>query len=395
MTSDQQSLLEEGHRLDALHRSYDGEAQLNESFIVLTFGAGLIATLGLLSNNAAVVIGAMVVAPWILPLRVAVFALLSGSPRILFRSMATLAAGAAITVLLSMGLGLFFRANGLLNVDLLPEQVMARLEPTLLDLGIALAAGAIATYAKVNPGAVSSMAGTAIAVALVPPVCVMGLMIAANDLEAAQGSGLLYLANLLGILIGGLIVLAAREPYFQDKLRRSRRSRLPVLLSIGLLIFIGENLLGRYDQYLNNIKREAAKRRIETEIRSYLYRRTLTFGANEALQMESIDFDWPDHWRTRAKPKLQLVVRVTDPAIPSNKQVQEIQNRINTKLSENFPGLQMQMQVLRINVSVVSGRDVPETIDLDQILNQSEDIAEKSSVIPPDQRIEVESIPPD
>ena len=55
----------------------------------------------------------------------------------------------------------------------------------------------------------------------------------------------------------------------------------------------------------------------------------------------------------------------------------------------------MQMQVLRINVSVVSGRDVTETIDLDQILNQSEDIAEKSSVIPQDQRIEVESIPPD
>ena len=100
------------------------------------------------------------------------------------------------------------------------------------------------------------MAGTAIAVALVPPVCVMGLMIAANDHEAAQGSGLLYLANLLGILIGGLIVLAAREPYFQDKLRRSRRSRLPVLLSISLLVFIGENLLGLYDQYLNTTSSE-------------------------------------------------------------------------------------------------------------------------------------------
>ena len=83
MTSDQQSLLEEGHRFDELHRSYDGEAQLSESFIVLTIGAGLIATLGLLSNNSAVVIGAMVVAPWILPLRVTVSALLSGSPRIL------------------------------------------------------------------------------------------------------------------------------------------------------------------------------------------------------------------------------------------------------------------------------------------------------------------------
>ena len=382
MTSDQQSLLEEGHRLDELHRSYGGEAQLNESFIVLTVGASLIATLGLLANNAAVVIGAMVVAPWILPLRVAVFALLSGSPRILFRSMATLATGAAITVLLSMGLGWFARDTGLLMVDALPEQVISRLEPTLLDLGIALAAGAIATYAKVNPGAVSSMAGTAIAVALVPPVCVMGLMLAANDLADAVGAGLLYAANLLGILIGGLIVLAIREPYFQEKLRRSRRSRLPVLLSLGLLIFIGEKLLGRSDQYLYKLRREAVKQRIETEISSYLKRGTVTFGANDALEMESIDFDWPDYWRTSTKPKLQLVVRVTDPTTPSTKQVQEIQNRINTKLSEDFPGLQMQMQVQRINVSVVTGSNVPKTIDLDQILDEAEHFADESSIFP-------------
>ena len=393
MTSDQQSLLEEGHRLDELRRSYSGEAQLNESFIVLTVGASLIATLGLLSNNAAVVIGAMVVAPWILPLRVAVFALLSGSPRILFRSMATLATGAAITVLLSMGIGSFARASGLLIVDALPDQVMARLEPTLLDLGIALAAGSIATYAKVNPGAVSSMAGTAIAVALVPPVCVMGLMLAVNDLADAVGAGLLYTANLLGILIGGLIVLAIREPYFQEKLRRSRRSRLPVLLSLGLLIFIGEKLLEPSDQYLYKLRREAVKRRIETEISSYLKRGTLTFGANDALEMERIHFDWPDNWRTKTKPKLQLVVRVTDPTTPSTKQVQEIQNRINSKLSEDFPGLQMQMQVQRINVSVVSGRDVPETIDLDQIFDEAKKVSKNSAILPLIQTLEEVNTP--
>ena len=393
MTSDQQSLLEEGHRLDELRRSYSGEAQLNESFIVLTVGASLIATLGLLSNNAAVVIGAMVVAPWILPLRVAVFALLSGSPRILFRSMATLATGAAITVLLSMGIGWFARASGLLIVDALPDQVMARLEPTLLDLGIALAAGSIATYAKVNPGAVSSMAGTAIAVALVPPVCVMGLMLAVNDLADAVGAGLLYTANLLGILIGGLIVLAIREPYFQEKLRRSRRSRLPVLLSLGLLIFIGEKLLDRSDQYLYKLRREAVKQRIETEISSYLKRGTLTFGANDALEMERIHFDWPDDWRTKTKPKLQLVVRVTDPTTPSTKQVQEIQNRINSKLSEDFPGLQMQMQVQRINVSVVSGRDVPETIDLDQIFDEAKKVSKNSAILPLIQTLEEVNTP--
>ena len=58
------------------------EARLNESFIVLTVGASLIASLGLVADNNAVIIGAMVVAPWILPLRVAVFAILIGQARL-------------------------------------------------------------------------------------------------------------------------------------------------------------------------------------------------------------------------------------------------------------------------------------------------------------------------
>jgi len=368
---DQQSLLEEEDRLDALLRSYDGEARLNESFIVLTIGASLIASLGVLANNAAVVIGAMVVAPWILPLRVAVFAVLIGQARLLSRSLITLAAGAGITLLLSMGLGLIARSQGLLLAEALPEQVTARLEPNILDLGIALAAGAVATYAKVNPGAVSSMAGTAIAVALVPPVCVMGLMLSAQDMSGAQGAALLYAANLLGILIGGISVLAIREPYFREKLRRRRRSRLPVLLAVGLAVLVGQKLYERYERHLFKLKQEAAKEQIESDIRYYLKNETLTFGANEALELEKIVFDWPNYWEQNQAPTLQVVVRVTDPTTPSYKQVQEIQDHINSKLSWQFQGLELQMQVQRINVSVVQGNEVDESLfDLEQIFNE-------------------------
>ena len=373
MVVDQQSLLEEEDRLDALHRSYDGEARLNESFIVLTIGASLIATLGVLANNAAVVIGAMVVAPWILPLRVTVFAVLSGQARLVSRSLITLAAGAGITLFLSMGLGLIARSQGLLLAEALPEQVTARLEPNILDLGIALAAGAVATYAKVNPGAVSSMAGTAIAVALVPPVCVMGVMLAAQDLSGAQGAALLYAANLLGILIGGISVLAMREPYFREKLRRRRRSRLPVLLAVGLAVLVGQKLYERYERHLFKLKQEAAKEQIESDIRYYLKNETLTFGANEALELEKIDFDWPNYWEQNRAPTLQVVVRVTDPTTPSYKQVQEIQDNINSKLSWQFQGLELQMQVQRINVSVVQGNEVDESLfDLEQIFNEAD-----------------------
>ena len=372
MVVDQQSLLEEEDRLEELLRSYDGEARLNESFIVLTIGASLIASLGLVANNAAVVIGAMVVAPWILPLRVAVFAVLVGQARLLSRSLVTLAAGAGITLILSMGLGFIARSQGLLVVEALPEQVTSRLEPNILDLGIALAAGAVATYAKVNPGAVSSMAGTAIAVALVPPVCVMGLMLSAPDMSGAQGAALLYAANLLGILIGGISVLAIREPYFRDKLRRRRRSRLPVLLALGLAVLVGQKLYGRYEQYRFKLKREVTQKQIESGIRSYLKTGTLTFGANDAVELEKIVFDWPDYWERNRAPTLQVVVRVIDPTQPTYKQVQAIQDTINSKLSGQFQGLELQMQVQRINVSVVEGNEVNDRVDLEQIFNEAD-----------------------
>ena len=110
----------------------------------------------MVAENNAVIIGAMVVAPWILPLRVAVFAILIGQARLLSRSLIPLSfRWRGITLILSMGLGLIARSQGLLVVEALPEQIIARLEPNTFDLGIALAAGAIATYAKVNPGAVS------------------------------------------------------------------------------------------------------------------------------------------------------------------------------------------------------------------------------------------------
>ena len=369
---DQQSLLEDKDRLEELRRSYDGEARLNESFIVLTVGASLIASLGLLANNAAVVIGAMVVAPWILPLRVAVFAVLIGQARLLSRSLITLAAGAGITLILSLGLGLIARSQGLLLVEALPEQVNARLEANILDLGIALAAGAVASYAKVNPGAVSSMAGTAIAVALVPPVCVMGLMLAASSMDGAQGAALLYAANLLGILIGGITVLAIREPYFREKLKRRRRSRLPVLLALGLAMIVGQKLNGRYEQYRFKVKREVAQKQIESEIRYYLKNETLTFGANDAVELEKIVFDWPNYWEQNQAPSFQVVVRSVDPKLPSYKQVQNIQDTINTRLAGQFPGLELQMQVQRINVSVVEGNEVDIEVDLEQIFNEAE-----------------------
>ena len=204
MIDNQDRPLSKGRQLDQLHRSFKNDARLDESFLVLTIGASLIATMGLVANSTAVVIGAMVVAPWILPLRTTVFAILIEDWRLVGRSLRTLAIGAGLCLTVALLLGLDAHNKGLLVQGFFQSEIIGRAKPSVLDLGIALVAGIVATYAKLRPSAVGSMAGTAISVALVPPVCVMGLLIASGDWSLASGAGLLFGANLIGILMGGI-----------------------------------------------------------------------------------------------------------------------------------------------------------------------------------------------
>ena len=115
-----------------------------------------------------------------------------------------------------------------------------------------------------------------------------------------------------------------------------------------------------------------AQKQIESEIRYYLKNKTLTFGANDAVELEKIVFDWPDYWEQNQAPSFLVVVRSLDPKLPSYKQVQNIQDTINSRLSRQFPGLELQMQVQRTNVSVVEGNEVDLAVDLEQIFNEAD-----------------------
>ena len=263
-------------KLKRLHRSHMRDAELDEVFLVLSVGASLIATLGLLANSTAVVIGAMVVAPWITPLRAAAFAILLGEVRLLGRSLRTLLVGVSTTTLLSLILGLAAR---------LPQfgtEVLTRTAPNLLDLGIALVAGGLATYAKLRSDAVSSMAGTAIAVALVPPICVMGLLLSHQRWSEASGAGLLFTTNLLGILTGGLVLMAWKDRQFRHVLRRSHLSAASFLLTGLLLIPLGSSFVSLLGQARKDNTRDIVQRTIQR----FLTKETLTFGDPESVDVE-------------------------------------------------------------------------------------------------------------
>lgn len=326
-------------KLKRLHRSHMRDAELNEVFLVLSVGASLIATLGLLANSAAVVIGAMVVAPWITPLRAAAFAILLGEVRLLGRSLRTLLVGVSTTTLLSLILGL------VAGLPKFGAEVLTRTEPNLLDLGIALVAGGLATYAKLRSDAVSSVAGTAIAVALVPPVCVMGLLLSHQRWSEASGAGLLFTTNLLGILTGGLMLMAWKDQQFRHVLRRSHLSAASFLLTGLLLIPLGSSFVSLLGQARKDNTRDIVQRTIQR----FLTKETLTFGDPESVDVERVDIDWDQN-----PPVIRVVVRVADPNRPTFTQVSKVQEEINRRQPIRF-----RMVVQRTAVDVVGPEEQP------------------------------------
>jgi hypothetical protein len=123
------------------------------------------------------------------------------------------------------------------------SEIVSRLRPSLLDLGVALAAGAAAAFAYTRPGISSALAGIAIAVALVPPLCTVGILMAlgrevnaevglALDDFSIRGPFLLYLTNIIGI------VLAGSSVFFWRYYRRHLRAMLALALIFSCLIIV-------------------------------------------------------------------------------------------------------------------------------------------------------------
>jgi uncharacterized hydrophobic protein (TIGR00271 family) len=165
-----------------------------------------IATFGLLQASTAVVIGAMLVAPLMTPMIGLAAALVTGRPRRAVSSAVMVILGAAWVVALGVVLSLVAPGSG--DVAMNPE-VQARTAPTLLDLLVALAAGAVGAYAMSDRRVAAALPGVAIAVALVPPLSAVGICLAAGLLPDAAGALILFATNFVAIVVAGALMFIA------------------------------------------------------------------------------------------------------------------------------------------------------------------------------------------
>ncbi len=176
------------------------------SFAIMLSLSTAIATFGLLQASTAVVIGAMLVAPLMTPMIGLAAALVTGRPRRAVSSAAMVMVGAAGVVALGSVLSLLAPGSG--DVATNPE-VQARTAPTLLDLLVALAAGAVGAYAMSDRRVAAALPGVAIAVALVPPLSVVGICLAAGLLPDAAGALILFATNFVAIVVAGALMFLA------------------------------------------------------------------------------------------------------------------------------------------------------------------------------------------
>ena len=191
--------LERDERL-ALLQKLEENAQANIDFIIMMVLSTSLASLGLLADSTAVVIGAMLVAPLMGPLVAAGHALVQGNLSMFKRSM----------VVTLIGLGIGFTASlffGVINPGFEPTlEIEARGKPDLLDLGIAFFSGMTAAYAVGRFNVMTTLAGVAIAAALVPPLAVVGLALTHGKPLISLNALILLITNLVAIILGAAIV---------------------------------------------------------------------------------------------------------------------------------------------------------------------------------------------
>ena len=206
-------------------------------FVVLS---GAIATLGLINDSPAVIIGAMVVAPLMSPILGVGLGSITADARLARDSVSALVRGAVISVLLAALLTL---SNIYLpfvpSLTEIPNEILSRTQPTPNDLIIALAGGLAAAYALSQPHLSAALPGVAIATALMPPLSVIGIGLALGRWDIAGGAALLFLTNAVTIAFAAMLVffLEGFSPRrVQDTGRVPRTLWISALLTLLLLI---------------------------------------------------------------------------------------------------------------------------------------------------------------
>ncbi|MBN1883808.1 MAG: TIGR00341 family protein [Deltaproteobacteria bacterium] len=228
------------------HQALSAGATPTREYYILTILSTVIATAGLIMGSTAVVIGAMIVAPLMTPILALSLGVVWGDLRLMRNSLVSIMYGSFLAVLISAFMAF------LLPEASYTDEILARAQPGLYDIVVGIASGLVGAYGFANKKVSSSLVGIAIAVALLPPLCTVGIGLGFLDAQVALGALVLFIINLATISLAGALVfwILKIHPFDADKEEVKRRALSQIVLSLVLLLLIALPLAYfTYDRY--------------------------------------------------------------------------------------------------------------------------------------------------
>jgi len=219
---------------EELYEDIKSRMQLNWVFVILVLLSSIVAAVGLLKDNVAVVIGAMVIAPLLGPnVGLALSTTLADydlGKKALLSNIVAIAIGFAFSVILGL----------LVDVDPSINEILSRTEVGLGDIALALASGSAGALA-LTTGISTALVGVMVAVALLPPLVVLGLLIGSGNFDYAWGAFLLLLTNLISVNLAGVVTFWARgirPRSWWEANRAKKASRTAIIFWLILIILL-------------------------------------------------------------------------------------------------------------------------------------------------------------
>ncbi len=209
---------------EALYEEVEKNVRLDLNFLLLVVLSTVVAAIGLIENNVAVVIGAMVIAPLLSPNLALSLGTALGDVALMRKSVKTLFAGIFLAVLLAACIGFLWPSQ------MLSPELLTRTEPGWDSVALALASGAAAAL-SLTTGLSSVLVGVMVAVALLPPAATLGLMLGYGNMELAVGAGLLLAINVVSVNLASKVVFLAKGINPRTWLEKEKAKR-------GMIVYV-------------------------------------------------------------------------------------------------------------------------------------------------------------
>ena len=317
------------------------DALPSKTFFIMNALAAIIAGYGLLSNSAAVVIGAMLVAMMLGPISGMALAFIDNRWLFFKTAFKTLVLG--VSMIVSIGIIL-----GLININLpITHEILSRTQPTIMDLMIALAGGAAGAFAAVSPRLSVAVVGVAVATALVPPLVASGILIAHLEWKHAANALLLALTNIVAIQISSSLVLWAAgfrrgsdEEVNSTVIEFIKRNIVSLLVLFALGIYLSFN-------FMMMLNKQMYEHQVESLIESQ-------FNQHNNL-IDTVQFD-----RRKEMTLIRVVLR--GDIAPKPQQI----SALNQKLAQDPRGKPSVVQVRFIPVQIIQAKESPD-FDIKQV----------------------------